>query len=232
MPKQQKTLAKTSDNKKIIKKKSEDDKAMNSFEESYSDDEEVTDTNAENSDNSDSSEGSDDSDESDNEVSDVSDSDNDNDYEDGGEEKLIKNKFLENVVKYLKTDDLLKKKQKEHKEELQTLKDDKNELEGFILRYLDRKGENYVEIKGNGKLIKNKSETKSAIKAENIREGILDGLKAEKLIEKEEETLEIINKIMDIIDNKRTVTTRTYLKRTKEQKKKGKKEKGKKGKKA
>jgi len=80
---------------------------------------------------------------------------------------------------------------------------------------------------GKGKLIKNKSETKAAIKAENIREGILEGLKAEKLVEKEEETLEVINKIMDIIDTKRSVTTRTYLKRTKETKK-GKKQKGKK----
>ena len=197
---------------------------MNSFEESYSDDDEVTDTNAENSNNnSDVSDNSDDSDDSDNEVSDVS----DNDYEEGGDSKLVKNKFLENVIKYLKTDDVLKKKQKEHKDELQSLKEDKNELEVFILRFLDRKGENFVAIKGEGKLIKNKSETKAAIKAENIREGILEGLKAEKLVEKEEETLEVINKIMDIIDTKRSVNTRTYLKRTKEAKK-GKKQKGKK----
>ena len=223
MPKRESTVATKKTQNKNIKKKSED-KVMNSFEESYSDDDEVTDTNAENSNNnSDVSDNSDDSDDSDNEVSDVS----DNDYEEGGDSKLIKNKFLENVIKYLKTDDVLKKKQKEHKDELQSLKEDKNELEVFILRFLDRKGENFVAIKGEGKLIKNKSETKAAIKAENIREGILEGLKAEKLVEKEEETLEVINKIMDIIDTKRSVNTRTYLKRTKEAKK-GKKQKGKK----
>ena len=212
MPKQSSTVAPKKSQNKNIKEKSEEDKVMNSFNESCSDDDEVTDTNAENSNND--SDTSDD-DDSDNEVSDVS----DNDYEDGDDNKLIKNKFLENVIKYLKTDDVLKKKQKEHKDELQSLKEDKNELEVFILRFLDRKGENFVDIKGEGKLIKNKSETKAAIKAENIREGILEGLKAEKLVEKEEETLEVINKIMDIIDTKRSVTTRTYLKRTKETKK-------------
>ena len=149
-------------------------------------------------------------------------SDYESDHKSKNESNKFKNKFLENVVKYLQTDDLIRKKQKEHKDEVQNLKDTKGELEAFIIRYLDRENENFVDIKGKGKLIKNKSETKAPIKTENIRDGILEGLQTAKLIENDKETLDIINSIMDKIDTKRTVNTRTYLKRTFDKKKEGK----------
>lgn len=234
MPKKNKNKAKSKNSKmdeeaQMVKpEKSKGSVAMNSFDESHDgsdDSDEITNTNMENSRNDNILDSDDDSD-SDDEVSDLSDSD----YEDESQinDKKVKTKFLENVIKYLKADDIIKKKNKEHKEDIKNLKDEKNELEGFIIRYLDRKGETHVNIKGEGKLIKNKSETKAPIKAENIREGILEGLKAEKLVEEEEKALELINLIIDKIDSKRTVTTRTYLKRTKANGKGKKKDKDKK----
>lgn len=190
-------------------------KSMNSFEESHSDKE--MNTNAEKSkyiDNSDET-----SDANGDDVSDISD---DSDFEEGvegddGEDdnsKKLGTKFLENVIKYLEIDDTIKHKQDEHREEVKNLKDTKGELEGYILRYLDRKGKNEINIgNGKGQLIKEVKDSKSPIKPENIREGILDGLKNSQLGENDEEKLKLINSIMDSIDTKRAVTQRTCLRR-------------------
>lgn len=160
-------------------------------------------------------------------ISEVSDDEFDpNNDEEDENDKFAKTKFLESVIKYLGLDDTIRKENNEFREKMKIMKDDKNNLEVNILRFLERSGDNYIEIKGKGKLIKNKSETKAPVKSENIREGIYEGLKKEKLIEEDEKMLEIINMIMDKIDEKRTVNSRTYLKRTyekDEKKKKGKK---------
>jgi len=212
--------------KRDVKNKGKD---MNSFADSYSNDE--VDTNAENSRyNIGKGDNSDDSDDSD-KVSDISD---DSDFEEGGDNdsKKLGTKFLENVIKYLEVDDTIKNKQSEHREEVKNLKDTKGELEGFIIRYLDRKGKDQVNLGENkGRLVKETKDSKSAIKTDTIREGIMEGLKAAKLVEQEAETVKLINSIMDSIDNKRTVTKRTTLRRVNaaksEKSKKSKKSKGK-----
>lgn len=154
---------------------------------------------------------------SDEEISDASD-----DYEKIDVKEESQTSFFEVVIKYLKVDDLIKEKQKSISEEIKGLKEEKGDHEAAIMRYLDRTGENVVNIKDKGKLIKTTSETKAAIKVENIREGIAEGLKKEKLVTKDEEALKIINMIMDLIDVKRPVTKREYLKRTAVRKGKGK----------
>lgn len=195
-------------------------KEMNSFNNSDSDDE--IDTNAEKSNYV----GEDDDESSDsNNVSDISD---DSDFEEGDDNddnsKKLGTKFLENVIKYLQVDDTIKEIQGELGEKIKNLKDTKGELEGYIIRYLDRKGKDHIDVKDKCKLIKETKDNKSAIKPENIREGILEGLKDAKLIEQEAETLKLINNIMDSIDNKRAITKRTTLRRvTQKQPKKGKK---------
>lgn len=186
---------------------SNDEILMNSFDEEIDNNEDDSSNNSEN-------------------ISEVSDDEFDpNDEEDDENEKFAKTKFLESVIKYLGLDDTIRKENNEFREKIKIMKEDKNNLEVNILRFLERSGDNFIEIKGKGKLIKNKSETKAPVKSENIREGIYEGLKKEKLIEEDEKMLEIINGIMDKIDEKRTVNSRTYLKRTyeKDEKKKGKK---------
>lgn len=133
--------------------------------------------------------------------------------------KIQQNAFAENVIKYLKTDDIIKLKQKEHRLEMKNLKERKKKSEEHILNYLDRMDENYVNIDNKGKLIKNKSETKSSIKIDNIKDGIIEGLKGVKVIEKLNGNSEIVKKILNLIDSKREVKTRTYLKRTSVRKK-------------
>jgi len=188
-------------------------KSMNSFEDSHSDDE--MNTNAEKSKYIDNGSG----DMASDDVSDISD---DSDFEEGKEgedgedddSKKLGTKFLENVIKYLEIDDTIKQKQDEHREEVKNLKDTKGELEGYIIRYLDRKGKNEINIgNGKGQLVKEVKDSKSPIKPENIREGILDGLKKSEFGETDEETLKLINSIMDSIDTKRAVTQRTCLRR-------------------
>ena len=121
------------------------------------------------------------------------------------------------------------KKKRKYDEEVKVLKEDRSCLEALILKYLGDINDDCVEIKGEGKLTKTISEKKSAVKNENIREAISEIVKKEKLVEKDEDTIELINKIMETIDSKRVVTKKEYLKRTRERKDKGKgKGKGKK----
>lgn len=157
---------------------------------------------------------------SDEEKSDEEDADGD-----GDQDPEKKANFLENVIKYLETDNIMYKKKQKYNEAMKVLKEDKSNLEALILKYLDEIGDDCIEVKGQGKLTKATSERKSAVKNENIREAISEVVKKEKLVEKDEDTIELINMIMEIIDTKRVVTKKDYLKRTRERKKKGKKKK-------
>lgn len=224
--------------KKIIKEESEEE--LNSFDEENEEDkfesgsESGSTDNVSESDNSESSE-------SDSQIyskySDVysdSDDNGDNDNNNDNNGKDIENSdkksvFLENVIKYLETDNIIYKKKQKYNEEIKVLKEDKTCLEDLILKYLNEINDDCIEIKGEGKLTKTISEKKSAVKNENIHEAISEIVKKEKLVEKDEDIVKLINNIMETIDSKRVVTRKEYLKRTREKKKgKGKKKKGKK----
>ena len=219
--------------KKIIKEESEEE--LNSFD----------DENEENEFKSGSESGStDDGSESDNAESSESDSqiyskysdvysdsddngDNDNDNNKDIENSDKKSGFLENVIKYLETDNIIYKKKQKYDEEIKVLKEDKTCLEDLILKYLNEINDDCIEIKGEGKLTKTISEKKSAVKNENIHEAISEIVKKEKLVEKDEDIVKLINNIMETIDSKRVVTRKEYLKRTREKKKGKDKGKGK-----
>ena len=140
-------------------------------------------------------------------------SDTDN-YDNITGNKKVQNKFLENVIKFLQTDDIIRKKTNEYKDNIKILKDTKSELEEFVIRYLEKENEDYIDIKGKGKLIKKKTITKSAIKIDNIKESIFEELHQRKLLETDDETINLINNILTKIENKRTVKEKTVLKRT------------------
>jgi hypothetical protein len=107
--------------------------------------------------------------------------------------------FKEYVEYFIKLDDSIKLKQ----QEITKLKEQKKPYETFILEYLEKVGENIIEMKGC-KLRKNKSETKAPLGLDIIKDTIgeeyKDKLKVDKILEK--------------MNNRRPITSRTYLKRT------------------
>lgn len=119
--------------------------------------------------------------------------------------------FKENVVKFVKMDDLIRQKM----EELKELKDQKKPYEEYILGYLEKKDAPFVNIK-TGKLIKNKSETKSPLKLEIIKESIVEGIKGENNIGaiNDIKCNDISDKIIELMNSKRGKNSRTNLKRT------------------
>ena len=97
----------------------------------------------------------------------------------GNEEEIkVSKEFQENVVKYVKYDDLIRKKQKE----VQELKTKRKPCEDFILKYLEDIDETTIEL-NNGKLRKNKFETKVPINKDIIKDAIAEKIKDEKTVE-------------------------------------------------
>jgi len=111
----------------------------------------------------------------------------------------VSKEFQENVIKFVKIDDLIRKKQKEMTE----LRSQRKPCEDFILKYLDQVGESVIEITG-GKLRKNKSETKVPLNLDVIKEAIETKVKDPK----------IIAYILKSMDDLRPKNVRVNLKRT------------------
>jgi len=111
----------------------------------------------------------------------------------------ISKEFQENVVKFVKLDDLMKKKQQEMTE----LREQKKPCEQFILKYLDDVNENVIEIT-DGKLRKNKSETKSAINQDIMKLAISEKIKDPQIVED----------ILKLMEEKRPMNSNVNLKRT------------------
>lgn len=121
----------------------------------------------------------------------------------------ISNEFKEKVITYIKCDDLIRQKMDEVKE----LKEKKKPCEDYIIKYLESKDAPFVKVK-DGKLVKSRSESKGGLKAELIKDSIMEGIKGQKLTADEIKSHDITAKIMDIMENKRTKTVRVALKRT------------------
>jgi hypothetical protein len=111
----------------------------------------------------------------------------------------ITKEFQEHVIKYIKIDDLIRKK----REEIKLLTTEKKPHEEFVLKHLDNINEGIIEI-DNVKLQKNKATTKVSLSHDNIK----DALK-EKINDPQK-----IQEIIDLMDDKRPVKTRTNIKRT------------------
>jgi hypothetical protein len=135
-------------------------------------------------------------------------SDSENDSEKDGEkldDVKISKEFQENVVKFVKLDDLIRKKQKEASE----LKKQRKPCEDYILKYLDNVDQTTVEIT-DGKLRKNKSETKKALNQEIIKATLTEKLK---------DPLDI-QEILKMMEAKRPLNVHVNLKRTGKRQKK------------
>jgi len=112
----------------------------------------------------------------------------------------ITEEFVEVVKSWVTIDDEIRKKLIEIKE----LKDERKEFETFILEYMDKINESVIDI-SDGKLRKNKSNTKGGLKQESIQTALLD------ITKDTNKAMEMTKYIMD----NRPTTERVNLKRTK-----------------
>lgn len=129
-------------------------------------------------------------------------------------ENFVKTDFLEKIIKYVKIDNLIRKETVEYKERVNTLKEDKQELEGYILRYLEDAKEEVINIEGSGKLTKYESVRKGGINKDIIQQSICDQLKKEKLIQDEKKIKDLAELTYNIMESKREKKVKTVLKRT------------------
>jgi hypothetical protein len=130
----------------------------------------------------------------------------------------VQNELYEQIVKYLKFDDMIKEKQKELTAQVKILKEKKQEMEKYIIRYLEDEQEDYVKIDGEGKLTRTISTTKGTIKPDNIKQTLFNGIKSNNLIEDDNRINEFLLDMLKNIEENRPRKTKTYIKRTKERK--------------
>jgi len=115
----------------------------------------------------------------------------------------ITREFQENVVRYVKFDDLVKRKNIE----LAELKAQRKPCEAYILKYLDENKETVITIT-DGKLKKNKAETKKALTQDVIKSAIAAKVADPAMVEE----------ILKLMEDKRPMNTHVNLKRVRNSK--------------
>ena len=141
----------------------------------------------------------------------------DEDYDEMSEEekkKYIETVVLDRVIKYIKLDDVIKQKQNEHKKEMKAIKDSKEQLEQFLIGYLDKVDEEYIQLGNKSTLIKTEVKTKAPPKMEDISVCLIEGFKKYDIYNDDVEIKRVVKDFIDTIDAKREVKIRKYLKRT------------------
>lgn len=129
------------------------------------------------------------------------------------DEEFVQTVVMERVLKYIKLDDVIKEKQNEHKKEMKTLKDTKDQLEQFLISFLDKINEEYIQLGNKSTLIKTETQTKAAPKMEDISVCLIDGFRKYEIYEDDEEIKRVVKDFIKTIDEKREIKTRKYLKR-------------------
>jgi hypothetical protein len=132
---------------------------------------------------------------------------------------------LERVIKYIKLDDVIRDKQTEHRKEMKAIKDAKDQLETFLIGYLDKVNEEYIQLGKKTTLMKKETQTKAAPKMEDISVCLLEGFKKHEIYENDDEAKRVVKDFLKTIEEKREVKTRKSLRRMEgDDKKKGDKE--------
>lgn len=131
--------------------------------------------------------------------------------------------FKEKVIKWIKIDDLMRKETIEFRDKMNTLKEEKEEMQTFMIRYLDSMDENIIDVKGSGKLSKCESVRKGTINKDLIKQSICEQLKKEKIVKDDKAGLELAENTYNLMESKREIKKKVYLKRTFDRPKKDKK---------
>lgn len=155
-----------------------------------------------------------------NDSSDISsyDSNDDNftneDIQKEARETYMQTELLERITKYLRIDNNIKEKRKDLQEFMKAAKKQKDDMEKYIIGYLTEVQEEYIKIDGEGKLTKTISVRKGAIKPDNIKEAVKKGLMKENINLNEKKFNEVLSSILNIVEDNRPQTKKTYIKRT------------------
>ena len=143
----------------------------------------------------------------------IIDNEDDEDFDPEAVEQIdaeAKKSFLENevfdaIVKFMKTDDLIKEKENELREMIAPLKKQRSSLETFLIDYLEQIDQEFIKIGEKTQLTKVETESKGAIKPENVAEALLEGFKKHELYtdEQHDEMVKVIKDMMAIVESKR-----------------------------
>lgn len=112
---------------------------------------------------------------------------------------IVTKEFTEHIIKYITYDDIIKQKEDEIKE----LKKKRVPHEKFIMEYLEKLNEEGIDVTG-GALKISKSETKTPVSKDNIKD----------VISKKIQDVKIIEEILNDIEKLRKVSTKTNLRRS------------------
>ena len=129
-------------------------------------------------------------------------------------ETYMQTELLERITKYLRIDNDIKEKRKDLQEFMKAAKKQKDDMEKYIIGYLTEVQEEYIKIDGEGKLTKTISVRKGAIKTDNIKEAVKKGLLKENINLNEKKFNEVLSSILNIVEDNRPQTQKTYIKRT------------------
>lgn len=114
-------------------------------------------------------------------------------------EKKESNEVVEHVIKYINIDNLIKKLEKE----IHELKSQKKPKEELILDYLIKKKKDQIVV-SDGKLLKNKAETKAALTVDMIRTALTEKIN----------DVKVVDSLIQRMDELRPKNTKVNLKRT------------------
>jgi len=140
----------------------------------------------------------------------------DDDVSEMAKDEYLNNVVLDKVIKFIKTDDLIRKKNKEHREELKVLKQERIEQEEYLMLYLKEINQKNIDINcstGITHLTISESKRKEQIKPENIKKAVISELYKEKLVKSENRVNKIIDDLFAMIEENRKVVVKPYLKR-------------------
>jgi len=133
------------------------------------------------------------------------------------EEENNKDVIQDKIIKYIKTDDIMKKKSKEFKDKNKVLKERKDKMEDKIINYFNKQGETKIDIIDNGKIItqiiKTENIVKKPITIELIQECIINECKKEKLFSDKKKFISFVENTLNMIEDKRPIFKKTVLKK-------------------
>ena len=124
---------------------------------------------------------------------------NNNDNDQPKNTIVVTKEFTEQIIKFITYDDIIKQKEDEIKE----LKKKRTPHEKFIMDYLAKLNEEGIDVTG-GALKITKSETKTPVSKDNIKD----------VISKKIKDVKIVEEILSDIEKSRKVSTKTNLKRS------------------
>lgn len=131
---------------------------------------------------------------------------------------FVQYELLDKITKYLKIDSKIKEKQKEVRECMKVMKDQKADMEKYIVKYLEDVKEQYIKIDGEGKLIKTESIRRGAINTENIKTSVITSFKKENIGLDDKTFMNLIQTILEQVETNRPKTKKTFIKHEEEKK--------------